>query len=560
MCVSIQILQEWLYSLLHLFSASFEILQENVAHTAFHNSAARFDPPKCHPNTRVAVLKKLMDWIHRTDWETWYRYILWLTGAAGAGKSAISQSIIEICLLEGLVIASFVFFRSDSTRNHSKSLVATLAYQIFFSVPSTQAIIQAAIKNDPLIFTRSLEHQFDLLVVQPLRKFYKPLDTLEEKWRRLIVIDGLDECLDHASQRQILNMFRDAIRKYELPIIFLVASRPEHDINTTFGSKHMDGAFARLYLDETYEPDQDIRRFLKDSFEEIRTNHPYKSRIPMVWPTPEATESIVRKSSGQFVYAATVVRYVHSIRHQPRDRLEKILNLRPLQGDMPFAQLDELYTMILSCAADIERVLFAISVYSLRIENYGGLDLLRYMLLDKEEIEILFCDLGALVSVEWDEEDKTTGLKILHASLHDFLLDPMRSKHFYISLDAYRTKHMFAILQYITPKLRESDDPDFKDELDFDEMESHVLSTKIFFRENFANCEITADILHQTFNFPFAQALNQELDVWYLEVIEFLCLSFFPFIRRMVIVISSAFHSKLLNRTCRHVWMRNTRL
>jgi len=317
MCVSIQILQKWLYSLLHLFSASFEILQENVAHTAFHNSAARFDPPKCHPHTRVAVLKKIMDWVHRTDWETWYRYILWLTGAAGAGKSAIAQSIIELCLLEGFVIASFFFFRSDSTRNHAKSLVATLAYQIFFSVPSTQAIIQAAIENDPLIFTRSLEHQFDLLVVQPLRKFYKPLDTLEEKWRRIIVIDGLDECLDHASQRQILNMFRDAIRKYELPIIFLVASRPEHDINTTFGSKHMVGVFARLYLDESYEPDEDIRRFLQDSFEEIRTTDPFKSGIPMVWPTPEAMESIVRKSSGQFVYAATVVRYVHSIRQQP---------------------------------------------------------------------------------------------------------------------------------------------------------------------------------------------------------------------------------------------------
>ena len=58
-----------------------------------------------------------MDWVHRTDWETWYRYILWLTGAAGAGKSAIAQSIIELCLVQGLIIASFFFNRSDSTRN-----------------------------------------------------------------------------------------------------------------------------------------------------------------------------------------------------------------------------------------------------------------------------------------------------------------------------------------------------------------------------------------------------------------------------------------------------------
>ena len=540
MCVSIQILQKWLYSLLHLFSASFEILQENVAHTAFHNSAARFDPPKCHPHTRVAVLKKIMDWVHRTDWETWYRYILWLTGAAGAGKSAIAQSIIELCLLEGFVIASFFFFRSDSTRNHAKSLVATLAYQIFFSVPSTQAIIQAAIENDPLIFTRSLEHQFDLLVIQPLRKFYEPLDTLEEKWRRLIVIDGLDECLDRGSQRQILNMFRSAIRKYELPLIFLVASRPEHDINTTFRSNHMNGVFAKIYLDESYEPDEDIRRFLKDSFEEISTNHPYKSRIPMIWPTPAATESIVRKSSGQFVYAATVVRYVQSNRHQPHHQLEKILNLRPLQGDMPFAQLDELYTMILSCVAEIEQVLYAISVYSLNVEANGKVDLSCYMSLDKEEIEILFCDLGALVSVQWDEEHEATSLKILHASLHDFLLDPMRSKHFCISLDAYRTKHMIAILRYITPRLRESDDPDFIDELDIDEMAEHLVSTEDFFIRNYPRCEISADLVHQAFNFPLAQIFNHQDEIF----LYFLFFDFFPFVGRMVIFISSAFHSK----------------
>ena len=173
------------------FIASFEIMKEAVAHTAFHNSSARFDPPKCHPNTRVAVLQKIMDWIHRTDWQTLYRYILWLTGTAGAGKSSIAQSIIELCLLEGMVIASFFFSRTDISRNHGGPFVATLAYQIFFSVPTTQRAIEAAIDQDPLIFKRSLDHQFDVLIVQPLRAFYNSVDTSDPACYRLIVIDGL---------------------------------------------------------------------------------------------------------------------------------------------------------------------------------------------------------------------------------------------------------------------------------------------------------------------------------------------------------------------------------
>ncbi len=48
------------------------------------------DAPKCHPNTRQAVLDEIMNWIilaaARVQW------ILWLNGAAGAGKSAIGRS------------------------------------------------------------------------------------------------------------------------------------------------------------------------------------------------------------------------------------------------------------------------------------------------------------------------------------------------------------------------------------------------------------------------------------------------------------------------------------
>ena len=38
-------------------------LAKVMAPGAFHNSAERCNPPKCHPKTREAVLKKVMDWV-----------------------------------------------------------------------------------------------------------------------------------------------------------------------------------------------------------------------------------------------------------------------------------------------------------------------------------------------------------------------------------------------------------------------------------------------------------------------------------------------------------------
>ena len=40
-----------------------KLLRQYIAPGAFHNSEERYDPPKCHPHTRRAVLEKIMDWV-----------------------------------------------------------------------------------------------------------------------------------------------------------------------------------------------------------------------------------------------------------------------------------------------------------------------------------------------------------------------------------------------------------------------------------------------------------------------------------------------------------------
>jgi hypothetical protein len=148
----------------------FERLEKAVAPSAFHDAGNIFDQPKCHPSTRTAVINKIMGWILGLDIDDQRAVILWLYGPAGAGKTAIAHDIAQRCDLEKLLLASFCFSRSDSTRSNAKSLIATIAYQIAINIPGTREKIVATIERDPLILTRSLESQVAALVVEPLRE------------------------------------------------------------------------------------------------------------------------------------------------------------------------------------------------------------------------------------------------------------------------------------------------------------------------------------------------------------------------------------------------------
>ncbi|KDR68249.1 hypothetical protein GALMADRAFT_30253, partial [Galerina marginata CBS 339.88] len=402
------------------------LLKNAASPAAFHDSADRRDPPKCHPNTRVAILEKLMGWVHGLDPETLNALIIWLHGSAGSGKSAIAQTIAELCAEEGTLLASFFFFRSDPTRNHSRSLIPTIAYQIATHFPSFRERITATIENDPHIFNRSLTKQIPSLIIEPFLA-HSTFDFLNS--RSLIIIDGLDECEDREGQIDILHMISSLFQQSHLPLTFLISSRPEYDITNTFGDGYLQQITSRLPLDVDYRASDDIRLFLKDQFAHIKQSHPLKAHITDDWPAEEVLNQVVKKSSGQFIYATTVAKFVKSTRHRPQSRLEIILGLHPAGAirDMPFSELDELYHHIFRSVLNLDAVL---RVLSWRILNDLWTvpkleDLLSF---DKGEIHLLFCDLHSIVDIRESKfsPDEAEYLHIFHASLVDFLLDESR--------------------------------------------------------------------------------------------------------------------------------------
>ncbi|KIM39365.1 hypothetical protein M413DRAFT_37409, partial [Hebeloma cylindrosporum] len=123
-------------------------------------------------------------------------------------------------------------------------------------------------------------------------------------------IDGLDECNSPFIQRGILDAISRLFRQHHIPILFLVASRPESHLSQFFNSKSLVDLLVRLPLDVDYRSADDIHLFLSDKFKEIKDTHPLKTFIDPTWPSLRIMQTLIEKSSGHFIYAATVVRYI----------------------------------------------------------------------------------------------------------------------------------------------------------------------------------------------------------------------------------------------------------
>ena len=375
-----------------------------------------------------------MDWISDSDN---LELFIWIFGAAGGGKTAIAQTIAEIYAAFGSLAASFFFSRTTAGRKGFNQFVPTLAYQLALHIPEIHENISLAIERDPAVFSRSLATQMQVLIVQPLNAAANdPIkrEIMEERGN-VVVLDGLDECGDGRSQREVLEVLSAQVKLLEVPIIFLITSRPEQQIRVAFSKPELDSQTWAIALDEDLNPDDDIRVFLEDKFRELKKNHPSGSHLPDQWPSEDDIGQIVRKSSGQFIYAATVMKFMDCHRYPPVKRLKIILGAAaPSNKDSPFAELDALYQQLFEAIDDLEGAmdLLTLLVLQERDSYYLTVDFSENLLgYDQGEVLAMLSDMHAFVHVPKLDNPYDT-IRIHHASLPDFLFDRSRSGRFFI--------------------------------------------------------------------------------------------------------------------------------
>ena len=369
------------------------------------------------------------EWISSKGVDTVPSSLFWLYGGAGAGKSAIAQSLSEKFQTKKQLAASFFFFRNDPTRNEGDHLIPTLISHLVRTFEEIVPFVENSIRQHRALFTKNYQVQIQELLVEPLLALKSTGAPVIHP--RLIVIDGLDECAQRDVQREFLRIISRVIRQIPYPLRFFVTSRPEAHITDAFNHDRDLQAIEvhRYNLSDAPDADMDIRKFLEKEFVEIHRVHRVGRHLAHSWPNGNAITSLVERSSGHFIYASTVIRYIRSPKHRPDDRLEVILRLRPPQeGDQPYAQLDALYTLIFECVeshGQLEMICLVLGILYFQSRKIGcfGMETSIEELLEMKagDLDLLLDPILSLVTIE------DAKIRILHKSLFDYLLDFSRS-------------------------------------------------------------------------------------------------------------------------------------
>ncbi|KAJ6465455.1 hypothetical protein C8R45DRAFT_910815, partial [Mycena sanguinolenta] len=146
--------------------------------------------------------------------------------------------------------------------------------------------------------------------------------------------------------------------------------------------------------------------------------------IPLPWPTPDVLKNLVDNSSGHFIYASTIIKFIDDKNYRPTDRLAVVQDPNSLGSESAFDILDQLYMTILRSAprqSQLVPVLSAIVHFELtacEIDQLFGLA--------EGETQLLVRGLHSVLDVPQDIH----AISSHHASFVDFLKNPDRSADF----------------------------------------------------------------------------------------------------------------------------------
>ncbi len=362
-----------------------------------------------------------------------------MNGPAGVGKSAIAQTCAERVGKDHLGAA--FFFSRPNERDNPDRLFPSIAYQISTRVEPIAIILDRKIRNDPSLLSKTLDIQLQELIIAPY------LELKEQKMdmqKRVVIIDGLDECQDDRTQRTIIQLIARAIRDHgdTVPLLWAIFSRPEGHIVQTFSSETISPLFWMTTLPVSRELDGEIELYLRGEFENIRNNHP-NILADSAWPSDENVANLVNKTAGLYAYASTAINYIGDLNAlDPKEHLDDILSLRPRRSYLmndhqnPTADLDSLYALIMK-RIPANTLLLIQGILLMRNElsiykYYDGFGTVAMILnISTQSAIAALSKLRSVLAVDHSERHRF--LEFYHASFMEFLVDVNRSgQEFYL--------------------------------------------------------------------------------------------------------------------------------
>ncbi|KAJ3554001.1 hypothetical protein NP233_g12517 [Leucocoprinus birnbaumii] len=420
------------------------------------DAGARYPPPRCHPETRKMVQSRLYNWLIHDNLQS--HNVTWLFGPAGVGKSAVAQTFAEAAeRVDFLAAAVFLSNTREAKRSDPLRIVPTIAYQLAMHSRYYLRLVTERIAGNPSVLDATLQVQFRKLLVEPFLQLAAHNIQPFGEDHHLVVIDGLDECNDEASQCELIELIKEAAQKPEIPLVWLISSRPEPHISYTFSQLEYASTCGREKLVINDEARSDVERYLRERFRRIheRYHRIIVTDLCSPWPNQVVFAEILKEVAGHFVVASTAERFVGDPAvGDPEAQLASLLNLlRGLSNfgeKNPLATVDALYSRILAKVSEsilpiTSRVLSLCSYDLDRIspDRYArSFTLTRFSLFLRTNQTKLYNAMQRLHSVMNipDSEDSTiVGITFHHKSFKDYLTSPRRSGSFFISRDMARS-------------------------------------------------------------------------------------------------------------------------
>ncbi|KAI9337827.1 hypothetical protein BDR26DRAFT_450077 [Obelidium mucronatum] len=273
---------------------------------------------KRHPGTRDWIIDRMVTSITDDDGKS----IVWLRGVVGTGKSVIAGCVAKALADKGVLAASFFCQHSNKLRDTLSSLIQTLGYELAGKYPSyckelIKSLQDSKFQDSTIV---SIRKQLELF-------FINPFNACPFLPNCVIVIDALDELVDHVDQKSLEAVLK-TFKSLKTPIKLFITSQPDVAIPRT-GARD----FRIEYFDvDSVENIEDIRLFTRDRVAELVGGLAFEGRIDvdandvanLVAKLSEANlvAKLSEASNGLFIWITLVLGNVHGVdRHLMKEEV-----------------------------------------------------------------------------------------------------------------------------------------------------------------------------------------------------------------------------------------------
>ncbi|KAG2338271.1 hypothetical protein BDR05DRAFT_848415, partial [Suillus weaverae] len=415
---------------------------------------------QCLQGTRTEILSQITEWVNSTGDNV--PRVLWLSGPAGKGKSAIAHTIAKWFKDVGGLGSCYSFDRQrEADRRHEK-IFSTIARDLADRDPEMrQALADAVQTANSLKNTADITQQWQKLLIEPLKK--SSGSTTEPI---VIMIDALDESGGVETRNDLLRILAGKHQNPAVPKItdlpgnfrFIVTSRPLGDINDEFhGVQHIQ----QMSMDDipAAVAKRDIRAYVSKELEGLG----FQDREFAV---------LAEKADGLFEWARLACGYIKKSHAGlsrmdcydavvARDPAERSMLLRSMYGLI----LTDIMHMDTSTDAQHSQKLRSTALARFRSVMgqilgtaeplpLASLNAMRRHFPTREDnfdVELVVKSMGSLLSGTTSPDSP---IRPLHASFRDFLTDEPSSGEFFIDMSKAHHDLAFASLRVMEHGLR----------------------------------------------------------------------------------------------------------